>query len=306
MAGVAGVGFKNCLAFRGERVGQRDIGCGERRGGQLRLEWLARVLVFVGALLGQLLSDPGIVAVQILAAETQPNQRKQQERVSSHRCRPFPGAAFEAAIEKRQRQHRESDQRRDHQHTDDRRRSVPIFQPLKDGQVIPFGTRDVLRIGGIGGRAELDGHKEAQQSEPDNEQRGERQVHQHLARIEEFGLLLRMVGIFGGGSGGPGLAKKKNVGCDEREDARRHQKHVGHEKAGDGECAHLGAAAHHALDAFTDQRDFADRVRADGRREISALVPGEQVAGESHGQDQAEQDASGKPKKFAAAFVGSV
>ena len=131
-------------------------------------------------------------------------------------------------------------------------------------------------------------------------------IHQDLPRIEKLGLLRGMERIFVDGSGGSHIAKKKKVRGDQREDARGNQEYVRDEKARNGERAHVRAAAHQAFEAFADQGNFADGVGADGGGEIGFLVPREQVAGESHAQNQHEEHAAGKPEQFAAAFVGAV
>ncbi len=81
---------------------------------------------------------------------------------------------------------------------------------------------------------------------------------------------------------------------------------MSHEEARDGERAHLGSAADQAHQAFAKQRHFAYGICSHGSGEEGALVPGEQIAGEGHSQNESEQDASGKPEQLAAAFVGAV
>src|SRR5580704_2974023 len=73
------VRLENCLSFGGERIGQRHIRGGERSGRKLRLERLAHVRNFFRFLLGELLRDFGIAAVQIFAAQSQPYERAHYE-----------------------------------------------------------------------------------------------------------------------------------------------------------------------------------------------------------------------------------
>src|ERR1700722_1512016 len=127
-----------------------------------------------------------------------------------------------------------------------------------------------------------------------------------MGRIKKLGFLFGVIWVFGEWSGGSGVAKKKNVRRHQNKNARRNQKNVSDKEARDGERAHVGAAANQTLQTFTHERDFADCVGSHGGGEVGALVPGEQVAGEGHGEDESEENATGEPKQFAAAFVGAV
>ncbi len=84
---------------------------------------------------------------------------------------------------------------------------MPVFQPLEYGQVIPLGPWDVLRVGRIGRWTEFYRYEKAQHAEPDDKQRREREIHQHLARIEEFRFLFWMIGMLIEWSCGPSFAK---------------------------------------------------------------------------------------------------
>src|SRR6202043_1547645 len=108
------------------------------------------------------LRNSGIVLVQILAAKAECYEGEQHECISSHGDGPLPGTTLDAAIEKRKRDNREGEHRWNHQNADKRGRTMPVFQPLENREVIPFWTWDVLRIGGVGRRAELHGREEAQ------------------------------------------------------------------------------------------------------------------------------------------------
>src|ERR1700730_18171043 len=100
---------------------------------------------------------------------------------------------------------------------------MPVFQPLKNGQVIPLWPRNVLRVRGVGRGTQLHRSAEAQQAETDDQQCGQRKVQQDLARIEEVRFVFRVVLVFIDGAGASSLAKQKNVGGHDRKDTRGNQ-----------------------------------------------------------------------------------
>ena len=183
---------------------------------------------------------------------------------------------------------------------------MPVFQPLKNGQVIPFGPRNILRIRGIGGGPECVGTKKRKQSEADNQQGGEREIHQHLARIKKLGFLLGVKGSSVNGPAAPALRKRKM--CE----ATKTKMHAGIRKTcatKKREMVSVPMSVPPRIKRFKlspTSGNFADRVGSHSGGEIGALVPGEQVAGEGHGEDESEENAAGKPEQFAAAFVGAV
>src|SRR5580693_636451 len=71
MARVTGTRLENCFPLRCERISKGHIRGSKRSGRKLRLKWLARVLVFFGFLLGQLLGDSRVMRIQILAPEAE-------------------------------------------------------------------------------------------------------------------------------------------------------------------------------------------------------------------------------------------
>src|ERR1700694_1456009 len=103
---------------------------------------------------------------------------------------------------------------------------MPVFQPLKDGQVIPFWSRYILSVRWIGRRPQLHWDEKAEQAESYYQQRRQREIHQHLARVEEFRFLFGMVRIFVDRSGRSSFAEQKNMGGHKREDKGRNQKNV--------------------------------------------------------------------------------
>src|ERR1700721_2137942 len=155
MTRIARLSFEDSFPLRGYWVRERHIcrnqGC--RR--KLRLKWLSCVFVFFGPLLGQLLGYSRIVSIQILPAEAEANKREQHECVCSHCGRPLPRASFDAFIQKGERKNGQHKKSGDYKHADNRGRSVPVFQPLKDGQVIPFWPRYILRIRWVSRRSKL-------------------------------------------------------------------------------------------------------------------------------------------------------
>src|ERR1700726_4085193 len=87
------------------------------------------------------------------------------------------------------------------------------------------------------------------------------------------------------------------------EDACGNKKNVGYEKPRDRERTHLRATTHQALEALPNQGNFTDGVGSYSSGKISPLVPGKQVAGEGHRQDQTEENASREPEQLAPPFV---
>ena len=113
-------------------------------------------------LFGELLGDLRVVAIEILTAQAKADERAHDEayapiamgRFQGRRSMPRSrnGSATTASA-----------RRVGITRTPiDRRGAVPVFQPLKNRQVIPLGPRDVLRVGGIGGGAELHRNEECQ------------------------------------------------------------------------------------------------------------------------------------------------
>src|SRR5260370_6424136 len=131
-------------------------------------------------------------------------------------------------------------------------------------------------------------------------------IRQNLARIEKLRFLFGLEGVFDERSGGSGLAKKKNMGCYKRKDARGNKKNVSHKKARNRQSPHLRSAAHHAFQVFANPRNFACGVRAHSSCKIRSLIPREQVPRKRHPQNQSEKQATGKPKQFAPPFISAV
>ena len=71
VACVTGLRLEYGLSFRGQWIGRRHICRSKRSGRKLRLKWFARVFLFFGFLLCQLLRNSRIVLVDLLASKPQ-------------------------------------------------------------------------------------------------------------------------------------------------------------------------------------------------------------------------------------------
>ena len=67
-----------------------------------------------------------------------------------------------------------------------------IFQPLENRQVIPFRSRNILSIGRVSARPELDRSKMREHSQNQNHDESDNRIHHHLSRIETLRRQLRL------------------------------------------------------------------------------------------------------------------
>ena len=92
------------------------------------------------------------------------HKREHHECVRSHCCRPFPRTSFDAFIQKGERKNGQHKKSRNYKHSDDCGRPMPVLQPLKDGQVIPFWPRYILSIRSFAKEKNMGGHKRENKS----------------------------------------------------------------------------------------------------------------------------------------------
>jgi hypothetical protein len=163
-----------------------------------------------------------------------------------------------------------------------------------------------LRVGWIGFWAKLSWHEMGKRPEYQYHHQGHDSVHHHLPGVKSLGRRSRVHWILARRSSGACFPEEIDVRRNESDEHRRNEKYVRDEKSRNGQSAHFIAAAHQTFEPGANERNICRHIRADCGREISLLIPRQEVSRERHGQHQGEQDAPGNPEKFPAPFVGAV
>ena len=101
-----------------------------------------------------------------------------------------------------------------------------------------------------------------------------------------------MDGIFVDGTSRARFAKQINVHGDEGKNSGRYNQNMRHKEARERERAHIGAAAHQALNPAANERNFAGNVGSYGGGEISFLIPRQKVARECHAKHETKEAAA--------------
>ena len=149
----------------GERIGDRDVvpavseptaGSGSKR--------LAHEVLGVFTLLRDLLGDAWVALVIAHTHESHSDETREDQKENANCKRPPPGPPFQSPINKRNTYQQ---CRRDYWNDDDANDGVrppPVFEPLKNRQVIPFRARYIwYRRGSL--RSELGRCKMCKQAE---------------------------------------------------------------------------------------------------------------------------------------------
>ena len=145
----------------------------------------------------------------------------------------------------------------------------------------------------------------SEESEAGDQQQGEDQVHDDLFGVEALRWQLGLDGVFLDGSGCAGLAEQVDMHRDEgKEDGREHDD-VHEIEAGERERTDSVAASHHVGHPLANHRDGGNDVGGYGGGEVRLLVPGQQVAGKAHGEDEDGEYAARGPEELTASFRGS-
>ena len=90
----------------------------------------------------------GVIAAVAQAAESE--ECEEDKHVAADGEGAFPGAAFHAFIEERKARKEEGDNARNDYDSKERERAGPIFEPLKDWDVIPLGAGQVVGVSRVG------------------------------------------------------------------------------------------------------------------------------------------------------------
>src|SRR5580704_1445140 len=232
VTGVASLLLEDVFPFSGERIGEGDVGSGQRGSRQLGLERRFHKALDVFMLLCQLGSYRRIAQIVATAEPAQDAQPDENDSIDGHRDRPFPWPAFRPPVEKRECDEQQRDKSRNHQNPCDREGALPILQPLKYWNVIPLRTRHVLRVSRICLRAEFDWGEMSQQAKAADNEQSKNDVEQNLSWIKRLGRLFQGCSIALNWSRGPGLAEQVNVDSHAGEDESRNHEYVEDEETG--------------------------------------------------------------------------